>query len=566
MTFLPIIERELRARARRPGTYWTRLAVGGFGVLLCLIQFSLSSAFQSTGAGQIAFHGLVATAFLLCCGAFLLTADSITSERREGTLGLLFLTQVRGHDVLLGKLGAAGLAGLCAVIVFLPVLMIPVLSGGVTGGESFRKGLVLLDTLFLSLACGLWASAEGEAWAAAIRKAALLLLGILVGPIVIGLPMRHLSPWLQAAAAPSPITGLLDAGDQSFRAAPGPYWFSLGLIHLLGWLLLWRANILVRRSLHEPTADGGNPGKVRTVSNAVSTVLGRRHVFDDLTEPIRWLLSRQRGLRLAIWAGVLVVLVQRLFYPFVMLRFAGTGVVMQALNWPLSLFSTVAMASLFAWVASRFFVEGRRSGELELLLTTPHGAASLVSTHREMLKHLFRWPIVVLLLVILGGTLPMLWHWFVRGAGPWPSGPWRIHYVIMIGLSGVNLYLSVLALCWVGMWFGLKARTQLSAIGWTVGLATAAPSVAAWGLMWIAYNLIRFIPSMGTSPHSLVISWPSSLFLVGYYLLLIRRARRLLGGELRDAEPQPLALLPGVQELWQAGASAVRGGRHWTPA
>ncbi|HQU46125.1 MAG TPA: hypothetical protein PK867_25150, partial [Pirellulales bacterium] len=39
----------------------------------------------------------------------MLTADCISSERREGTLGLLFLTDLRGHDVVLGKLVVAGL-------------------------------------------------------------------------------------------------------------------------------------------------------------------------------------------------------------------------------------------------------------------------------------------------------------------------------------------------------------------------------------------------------------------------------------------------------------------------
>ena len=45
---------------------------------------------------------------------------------------------------------------------FLPMLMIPVLAGGVTGGEALREGLVLLNTFWFSLCAGLWASARSE--------------------------------------------------------------------------------------------------------------------------------------------------------------------------------------------------------------------------------------------------------------------------------------------------------------------------------------------------------------------------------------------------------------------
>jgi len=36
-------------------------------------------------------------------------ADCLCEEKREGTLGLLFLTNLKGHDVVLGKLFATSL-------------------------------------------------------------------------------------------------------------------------------------------------------------------------------------------------------------------------------------------------------------------------------------------------------------------------------------------------------------------------------------------------------------------------------------------------------------------------
>ena len=100
------------------------------------------------------FDGVIGVAFLLSCSACLVTADLISAERREGTLGLLFLTRIKRLDVLLGKLGSVGITSLCALVAFLPVLMIPVLAGGVTGGEAFRKGLALFGTLWFALAAG----------------------------------------------------------------------------------------------------------------------------------------------------------------------------------------------------------------------------------------------------------------------------------------------------------------------------------------------------------------------------------------------------------------------------
>lgn len=54
-------------------------------------------------------------------GVFL-TADALSSERREGTLGLLFLTELNGLDVALGKLVASSIQGSYALIGVLPML------------------------------------------------------------------------------------------------------------------------------------------------------------------------------------------------------------------------------------------------------------------------------------------------------------------------------------------------------------------------------------------------------------------------------------------------------------
>src|SRR5437588_9375547 len=98
MTLLPILSRELLIRSRGRANYWTRFCVALAGVLLCLQTLQTSSWANASQMGAFVFNGIVGAAFLVSCSACLLTADAISMEWREGTLGLLFLTRVKVLD------------------------------------------------------------------------------------------------------------------------------------------------------------------------------------------------------------------------------------------------------------------------------------------------------------------------------------------------------------------------------------------------------------------------------------------------------------------------------------
>src|SRR5207249_6437205 len=161
MSFLPIVERELRAAARRKSTYrirsWTAL-------LAVVVSFcSLMVLWLARGRGSLGhplFTYLTGYAFGLCllAGVFL-TADCLSEEKREGTLGLLFLTDLHGYDVVLGKFVAMLVNALYGLLALLPITAFPLLLGGVTGGEFWRRALALINALFVSLAAGIWVSA-----------------------------------------------------------------------------------------------------------------------------------------------------------------------------------------------------------------------------------------------------------------------------------------------------------------------------------------------------------------------------------------------------------------------
>src|SRR5437016_4980222 len=112
MNFLPVVERELRVAARRGTTHWARFALT---LVLALVTISELSTNRSSSPGLVAasvFKWLVSGAFVLACAACALTADTLSGERREGTLGLLFLAGLRPWDLTLGKLASSGLGAL----------------------------------------------------------------------------------------------------------------------------------------------------------------------------------------------------------------------------------------------------------------------------------------------------------------------------------------------------------------------------------------------------------------------------------------------------------------------
>src|SRR5262249_50558803 len=117
-----------------------------------------------TGLGQRAGNSVFSALAIFCFAYCLLTgarqaADCLSEEKREGTLGLVFLTDLRGYDVVLGKLVAVSAKTLQGLIAFFPVLAVAFILGGITGGEFWRTTAVLVNALFFSLCLGLWVSA-----------------------------------------------------------------------------------------------------------------------------------------------------------------------------------------------------------------------------------------------------------------------------------------------------------------------------------------------------------------------------------------------------------------------
>jgi hypothetical protein len=585
MTFLPIIERELRVRARGRTAYWTRFAVALVGLVICLPPLVWSGPFGTPGTmDRSLFNGFVSAAFLLSCGACLLTADLISSERREGTLGLLLLTRVTTFDVLLGKLSSAGLTSLCALVACLPMMMIPILAGGVTGGEVVRKGLVLVATLLLALAAGVWASVRGQERLKTARTALLLVTIILLGPGLFELTAGR--AW---AAGPtvgllSPLGTLVSAGDAAFKASRGQYWTSLILVQAMAWALVASAGFRLRRAWREeggeetvpalaPSGGGAAkpdgpwlscswtpPAPGRAAADETELARFPSQPLEDHANPIAWLLQRQRGTQVILWAAALVVPHYLLYWVvFTVLRPSSLvrSSAFMSVMWPLGLLLAAVGSALIAWAASRYFVAARGTGELELLLTTPLGAKEMVATQWAVLKRRLRWP--MLFMVAPAAVQAGVALLSIRGLGP-PNSV-RLPSAMSSLLSCVGIFLEVGALCWVGLWFGLKAGGQARAIVWTVTLVKGLPTLLAILCSFALNALVRPWAGSGAMLLWIMMCLPAFADLV-FYLWLIKVARQRLLGELGAAEPIRFDFLAAAHDA----LAGLRRARHWTPS
>src|SRR5256714_11846080 len=132
MRILPVVGRELRAIARRPSAYWVR-SVAALAAFLVMGYVALMSASGAPTAmqGRSLFDLLSLGAFVYCALAGVRgTSDALSMEKREGTLGLLFLTDLKGYDVVLGKLVSVSVNSLYAMFAIAPPLALAFMLGG----------------------------------------------------------------------------------------------------------------------------------------------------------------------------------------------------------------------------------------------------------------------------------------------------------------------------------------------------------------------------------------------------------------------------------------------------
>ena len=372
-----MIIRELRVEARRPGAYRLRLGAVGMVLLICAI-----AAVPGRSQGFEVFarlQNLLLTMIWMIVPVT--TADCISRERREGTLPLLALTNLSPFAIVVAKVASRIVATFGWFLAAIPMLLIPVMMGGVGAQEIFLAMVMDGSSILMALSAGMMASVLARRLGTVVFLAAVIAFVLAVIFLMLlggnGIPyaVGHLtSQWSLVLGKTSIVsvmwgslclTGFVFAGALGFCA-----WAVARMMNPEANAGQGRARSLIAR--------GGSPDERRS-----------RHlqpVPEDA--PMVWMFSQRPGPRNLKWvlmfSGMLMVL----------LAWGGGGVagfLLLMLGLPVSL----------AFCAASSFNRERENGVLELLLVSPMSPRKLVDArlYSLMLDHL---PLAGLLLVLLG--------------------------------------------------------------------------------------------------------------------------------------------------------------------
>ncbi len=449
MTFLPVVERELRVAARRRASHLVRVAAAAVGVGTTVWGLMVDNG-SPQQAGSNLFH-ILAVFLFMYAGLFgnQITADCMSEEKREGTLGLLFLTDLKGYDVVFGKLTATSLNSFYGMLGVVPVLAIPLLMGGVSRGEMLRVVLALVNLMFFSLSIGVWASAVCRRESRAHGLSLFVALAILFAwPAVTQLKRPpNSSPHL--ANLSSPACGCAMAFDEYYNRNPhSDFWLSAAITQFYSWTFLGLACWIAPRSWQDVVV--GKPFWRRWPRTAFNNSKRRAKLL--ALEPFLWRASRPEFKRVTVW---LMLAVLAALWTWTSRWASGTWI-RNGFEPPVD-FAFLICAGLFvkAWVAAesgRALGEDRRSGALELLLCAGLHPVRIVRGQERALWRQFALPIGFMLAANLFCLFTEL-----RPVATWDKDD-RIAIIWLHFILGLFLVLDSIALSWVGMWHGFIAR------------------------------------------------------------------------------------------------------------
>jgi ABC-type Na+ efflux pump permease subunit len=555
MTFLPIVARELRVAARRRVTYWVRTGAALGVVVMGTFMFLMMQREAPHEIALILFRILTGSAVLYSLLSGIRdTSDALSSEKREGTLGLLFLTDLKGYDVVFGKLAASSLNAFYGVLAVLPMLAVPLLMGGVTLGEFERIALVAVNALFFSLALGMWISAMCQSGRrAAVTTSLLLVLFTAVFPAC--------GAWLAVTAragrvdrfflTPSVGFNYFSAWDSSFKTGPDDFWWSLAIIHCLGWLFLLLASLIAPRAWQDRPAGAHRlrwreRWELWSHGNLSERMAFRKRLLDR--NAFFWLSARARLKPALVW-GVMGILgcgwcwgMSKFHRDWLnAFVYIMTGIVLNLM-----------LKAWFASEAGRQLAEDRKRGSLELLLSTPLTVRDILRGQSLALRRQFLGPVVVVLLV---GCL-FLFETLKDLAADEERAGYRLFWI-----GGMVLLVAdLVALYWVGMWQGLTAKNPNRSASASVARVLILPAVA-WALVLLVVVLASMRGGHEPTPNFFIGLW----FGIGLVadIAFSALSRHKLLSEFRLAAVQRYSPRPGfLRRLFTGGE---KGGADLPP-
>jgi ABC-type Na+ efflux pump permease subunit len=517
MPFLPIAERELRVAARRRSIYRVRFwAVLAAAIVflwrwVALVRMNTSAA----GQGHQMFIGLsiLAMVFALSAGLYT-TSDCLSAEKREGTMGLLFLTDLKGYDIVFGKLVASSLSAAYGLVAIVPVLAIPILLGGVTIADFLNAVITIVSLLFLSLSVGMVASTHNRNERKSTFYTCLILFLVFMIPLLTGFMLN-----VYFSVSEKSVLGAVIFFSPALMASrifgammpSSVYWTSLGATW--GWtilFLLWVAHRLPSSWQEKtPTKKKDTAKNVARIQRKVEARKKLRGLLD--VNPFLWLSFRAEKKRNYVW----LFLSSMLGMWFICYFNYGSIMFDYDVLLPVTLFLNPFFKIWAITEGCQQLIEARRSGALELLLSTPLTHQQVIRGQWLALFRQFGWAVGLLF------GLEVLAFWHSRGDSAFFMA------------EAFFLPIDFLAAGWIGMWLGLTATNTTRAILKGTVLLLALPWVVFYLGTLVVYFLDGIRGPSPTSSHVQAFFW-SLISLVVAYLCGIQWARKRLFSEFRS--------------------------------
>jgi ABC-type transport system involved in multi-copper enzyme maturation permease subunit len=301
MISVPILFREYRAAARRKRTFVLRCVFSGFlAVVFLFFGFAQFAGAPNQAAGrQLLKLFSWQLMILMFIFAPALTCGCISDERRQGTLGLLFLTRLTPADIVLGKFAGKTLDLLLLVLSAIPLLFVPVLLGGVDWDQTLSSVLSISALLVLASSLGVFCSTMARNTGTSVAIAYGVLLGWATMPIL--LPLMKKLPWQQGNG------GFWRIFPDHLALASPFYTLSRGILHncwitslwcggaaiILLALSIWRLPALVGTENFRQPFWRSMPGRLQKLARPKR---GSRNAEQLSRNPILWLhFSRDRN-------------------------------------------------------------------------------------------------------------------------------------------------------------------------------------------------------------------------------------------------------------------------------
>jgi ABC-type transport system involved in multi-copper enzyme maturation permease subunit len=453
MTWLPVVEREMRVAARRRATY--RIRFWAVLVMMGLFAFAMIDTHSRGNASQAGRELLEPLSFLAFFFAIsigvIATSDSVSEEKREGTLGLLFLTDLKGYDVILGKLVAHSINAFYALVAIMPILGMPLLLGGVTMSQFVKLIIALVSAIVFSLAAGIFVSTHSRNERKAMVFTFLLLAAVTCVPFLVMVWLSDVLRWCQDKYV---WRGLMfSPGFALGMAFDGPpFWPAVSYWYGVGWSWIGAIGLLfiaARKAPRSWTESAAKPVVRRAAAGGgfvARMKSSRRKLLDD--NPFLWLAMRGEASQARVWLFILAI------FAIWLVAWTQCG----SLIWSYEVvFPTVMIlhVGLKIWVvgeASRRFVEDRRNNAMEFLLSTPLDERQIVRGQWRALNRQFLGPIVAVLLweTVMAFAMPHYkdWNNFLHSQDRVPQ----------LLCSMFFLPVDVVALGWAAMWLGMTSK------------------------------------------------------------------------------------------------------------